>query len=302
MDLAIEIDQLTKNYGSKTGCADISLSVPRGQVFGFLGPNGAGKSTLVKVLAGLLTPTSGQARLLGRPLGDRAARRRTGFLPELFRYPDWLTGREVLDFFAGLYHLDTVARRRRIPLVLETAGLAGREKQRVRSYSKGMQQRLGLACALLPDPDLIFLDEPTSALDPLGRREVREIISGLKSEGKTVFLNSHLLTEVEQVCDRVAVIRRGRIVADGALGELLNVNLEVSLEVEGWTPELEAALAQLATGFTRQERRARLTLAGRGDLARVAQLVIAHGARLYSLVPGQRSLEDLFVDLIGDQN
>ncbi|OAT79980.1 multidrug ABC transporter ATP-binding protein [Desulfotomaculum copahuensis] len=300
--MAIETNHLTKNFGSKTGCADICLSVPRGHVFGFLGPNGAGKSTLVKMLVGLLTPTAGRARLLGRPLGDRAARRRTGFLPELFRYPDWMTGREVLDFYAGLYHLDAVTRRRRIPLVLETVGLTGREKQRVRSFSKGMQQRLGLACALLPDPDLIFLDEPTSALDPLGRREVREIISALKSGGKTVFLNSHLLGEVEQVCDRVAVIRKGRIVADGALEELLSVNLEVSLEVEGWTPELEAALAHLSTGFTRVERRARLTLAGREDLARVAELVLAHGARLYSLVPGQRSLEELFVDLIGNEN
>lgn len=297
MELAIETENLTKKYGEKIGCADICLSVPRGQVFGFLGPNGAGKSTLVKMLVGLIFPTSGRARLLGRPLGDREARRRVGFLPELFRYPDWLTGREVLDFYCGLYRLGE-AGRRRIPALLGLVGLSGCAGQRVKAYSKGMQQRLGLACALLPDPELIFLDEPTSALDPLGRREVREIILRLKDEGRTVFLNSHLLGEVERVCDRVGVIRQGRLVADGVLEEMLAAKLKVELEAAGWTPELEAALARLGSGFSRRGRRAGLVLGDREDIARVAEVVVAHGARLYSLVPGQRSLEDLFVDLM----
>lgn len=220
--MIVETSNLTKMYGKKIGCSEICLSVGEGQIFGFLGPNGAGKSTLVKILVGLLFPTSGTAKILGRPLGDLEARRKTGFLPENFRYQDWLTGEELLSFHASLYGLSAQDKKSRIPAVLEQVGLSGKERQRVGTYSKGMQQRIGLACALLPDPELVFLDEPTSALDPLGRREVRQIILDLRRRGKTVFLNSHLLSEVEMICDQVAIIHKGRIISTGVLEEMLS--------------------------------------------------------------------------------
>jgi len=301
MEIAIETENLTKLYGSKPGCEQICLSVAGGQIFGFLGPNGAGKSTLVKMLTGLLLPTSGSARLFGRPPGNPAARRRIGFLPENFRYQDWLTGRELLDFHASLCRLSGPERHRRIPAVLEMTGLTGREGQRIRTYSKGMQQRIGLACALLAGPDLLFLDEPTSALDPLGRREVREIILSLKQAGKTVFLNSHLLSEVEMICDRVAIIRKGRIAAEGPLDRLLDGEMEVDVEVAGRTPELDKALQEVALAVNWSGEKGKITIKNKQDVARLAELIVLNGGRLHALTPRHRSLEDLFVDLVQEE-
>lgn len=296
--MIIETDSLTKMYGKKVGCSEICLSVEGGQIFGFLGPNGAGKSTLVKMLVGLLFPTSGTARILGRPLGDLEARRRIGFLPENFRYQGWLTGEELLAFHASLYGMNRAEKKRRIPAVLEQVGLGGREKQKVGSYSKGMQQRVGLACALLPDPDLIFLDEPTSALDPLGRREVREIMVDLRNRGKTVFLNSHLLSEIEMICDRVAIINKGRIVAGGTLEELLAKTVEVEMQVEGLTPQMLAELSALSRSVAVDGRLVKLSLGDREEIPALAEAVVRNGGQLFSLGSRNNSLEDLFVDLI----
>ena len=296
--MILETNNLTKMYGSKTGCTDICLAINKGQIFGFLGPNGAGKSTLVKMLVGLIFPTSGTALLLGRPLGNLEARRKTGFLPENFRYQEWLTGEELLTFHASLYQMDGAEKMRRIPAVLGQVGLGGKGKQRIGSYSKGMQQRLGLACALLPDPDLVFLDEPTSALDPLGRREVREIMLELRSRGKTVFLNSHLLSEVEMVCDRVAIINQGRIIAAGTMEELLVATVEVEMQVEGLTPPLLAELATLGTSFSVNGSIVKLTLGSREQIPSLAATVIRFSGRLFSLQTKHNSLEDMFVNLI----
>ena len=208
---AIQTHNLVKQYRGVTALAGLTMSVGRGEIFGFLGPNGAGKTTAVKLLLGLARPTAGDAQVLGRPAGDREARRRIGYLPELFRYQDWLTAREVLRLHCELMGMPHAERQAEIDHALDVVGLAGRAGDRVRGFSKGMQQRLGLGVALLGRPDLVFLDEPTSALDPVGRRDVREIIRFLKGRGTAVFLNSHLLSEVEQVCDRVAIIDNGRI-------------------------------------------------------------------------------------------
>lgn len=299
--MIIETFNLTKLYGSGGGCREISLAVGRGQIFGFLGPNGAGKSTLVKTLVGLLHPTSGTARILGRTLGDLEARRKIGFLPENFRFQEWLTGEELLSFHASLYRMSGAEKRRRIPEVLEQVGLGGKGRQKIASYSKGMQQRAGLACALLPDPDLIFLDEPTSALDPLGRREVREIMAELRSRGKTVFLNSHLLSEIEMICDRVAVINKGRIVAEGKLEEMLARTVGVELQVEGQTPRMMEELSALGQNLYVNGRLIRISLNEGIDISALAEAVVKNGGRLYSLRPGQASLEDLFIDLIRNE-
>lgn len=296
--MIIETSNLTKMYGKKVGCSEICLSVGEGQIFGFLGPNGAGKSTLVKILVGLLFPTGGTAKILGRPLGDLEARRKTGFLPENFRYQDWLTGEELLSFHASLYGLSAQDKKRRIPAVLEQVGLSGKERQKVGTYSKGMQQRVGLACALLPDPELVFLDEPTSALDPLGRREVRQIILDLRRRGKTVFLNSHLLSEVEMICDQVTIIHKGRIISMGVLEEMLSGAVEVEMQVEAQTPQMLSELSALSRKMVVDGSHIRLSLNDRKDVGALAGIAVRNGGRLFSLKAVQGSLEDLFIDLI----
>ncbi len=296
--MILETKNLTKMYGDKVGCSEICLAVDRGQIFGFLGPNGAGKSTLVKMLVGLLIPTSGSAQILGRPLGNIEARRKIGFLPENFRFQPWLSGEELLNFHASLYGIDKGETKKRIPLVLEQVGLTGKGKQRVGSYSKGMQQRIGLACALLPDPDLIFLDEPTSALDPLGRREVRHLMLDLRNQGKSVFLNSHLLSEIEMICDRVEIINRGRIIAGGPLRELLAESVQVEIQVQAMSEPLYNELRFLAKSINVDNAVVNLTLASREEVPSIAAAIVKHGGKLYSLEVKHRSLEDLFVDLI----
>jgi ABC-2 type transport system ATP-binding protein len=224
-DAAIETTDLAKRYGRITALVGLSMRVERGSIFGFLGPNGAGKTTAVKLLLGLARPTSGEARVLGASIADgtahRAARQRVGYLPELFRYPGWLSAREVLQAHCALADIEPAARPREVSSALETVGLADRANDRVQTFSKGMQQRLGLGVALLGSPELIVLDEPTSALDPVGRRDVREIIHSLRERGTTVFLNSHLLSEVERVCDHVAIVNEGRVLESGPLADVL---------------------------------------------------------------------------------
>jgi len=210
---AIQTQGLRKVFGTKVAVEDLTLQVHRGEVFGFLGPNGAGKSTSVKMLLGLVAPTSGFARVLGRPVGDVGIRERLGFLPEHFRFHDWLTAEEFLRLHGQLYGMAPARLSERAGALLELVGLAAHREKRLRDFSKGMLQRIGLAQALLNDPELIFLDEPTSGLDPVGRRLVRDIIREQRSRGATVFLNSHLLSEVEITCDRVAFIRRGEVLA-----------------------------------------------------------------------------------------
>lgn len=296
--MIIETENLTKMYGNKVGCSEICLTVGEGQIFGFLGPNGAGKSTLVKTLVGLLFPTSGSARILGKTLGDRSVRRKTGFLPENFRYQDWLTGAELLSFHGSLHGMNRAEKTRRIPEVLELVGLGEKGRQRVGSYSKGMQQRVGLACALLPDPELIFLDEPTSALDPLGRREVREIMLELRKRGKTIFLNSHLLSEVEMVCDRVAFINKGCIVSEGSLDNLLANTIEVDMRVEGISEKMLGELSILSSSLKAEGNLIRLCLRDMADTPVLAEIVVNNGGKLFSLNTRQNSLEDLFIELV----
>lgn len=300
----LETLNLTKLYQTGGGCFDITLSVEEGETFGLLGPNGAGKSTFIKMLVGLLAPTAGEGWLLGHPLYSAAGRRRVGFLPENFRYHDWLTARELLEFHGKLHGLDFRELRDRIPEVLTLVKLTGVEKQAIRTFSKGMQQRLGLAVALLPRPRLLFLDEPTSALDPLGRREIREIILELQAEGVAVFLNSHLLTEVEKVCRRVAMIKNGRIVALGSLDELLGGQKEVELCIEGMTPVLFDRLTDLGKVIHREEAGTgaadiiRIRVPDQNRLPLLAETVVAGGAKLYRLAPVRNSLEELFVELM----
>jgi len=297
--MIIETVNLTKLYNGRPGCQDICLSVAEGQVFGFLGPNGAGKSTVVKTLLGLISPTSGQAWVMGKPVGHREARQKIGFLPENFRFQEWLSGRELLEFHAALYGLGVRERRPRIDYVLELVNLRGREEERIKGYSKGMQQRIGLASALLADPTLVFLDEPTSALDPLGRKEVRDIIKNLNSEGKTVFLNSHLLSEVEMTCNEVAFIKKGRIVDSGPISEFLTGSLRVTLRFEGGAQIMEA-LSQIAEEIIPVLGKVQATIKSEAQIPLLAAAVIENGGCLYELSPETVSLEDIFMEMMGE--
>jgi ABC-2 type transport system ATP-binding protein len=297
---AIATSGLHKAYGSRVALHDLTLTVPPGEVFGFLGPNGAGKTTAMKILLGLVRPTGGEALVFGRRPAEPAARRRIGYLPEHFRFQEWATGTELLDFHGRLAGLGTRERSERIPELLERVGLAGRGGERVRRYSKGMTQRLGLALALLHRPDLVLLDEPTSALDPVGRREVRELVRELAAGGVTVFLNSHLLTEVEAVCHRVAIVSQGRVVASGPLDDLAGAVTQLRVLLDRVDREVLALLSRNGQ-VARVEGTAVTVAVDTLDVAPdLARLLVSSGYRLYGLVPVQRSLEDIFVDLVGE--
>ncbi|MBI4783308.1 MAG: ABC transporter ATP-binding protein [Oscillatoriophycideae cyanobacterium NC_groundwater_1537_Pr4_S-0.65um_50_18] len=223
-----------------TTLKNFSLQVFQGETFGLLGPNGAGKTTLLKTLLGIIRPTSGRGLLLGKPLGDRSIKQRVGYLPESPYFYDYLTGWEVLQYAAGLFQIPAEVQRRRIPELLEMVGMAqsAARKKQLRQYSKGMVQRIGMAQALINDPEIVFLDEPMSGLDPLGRYQIREIILSLKEQGKTIFFNSHVLSDVEKICDRVAILARGELLCSGSMQELLGTADLYQVKIQGGNPEV----------------------------------------------------------------
>ena len=298
-DLVIETRGLRKQFGSKTAVADLTLTVPQGEDFGFLGPNGAGKTTSIKMLLGLVTPTAGEARVLGKPLGDVRARSKIGFLPEHFRFQDWLSGREFLDFHGRLYGMSGARLKARIEELLARVDLLDAGERKLREYSKGMLQRVGLAQALLNAPALVFLDEPTSGLDPLGRLLVRDIINDLRAQGTAVFLNSHLLSEVEVTCDRVAFVKRGNVVREMALHEQSH-DLEVDLKLSAVTPQLLNGLAQFGRNVHQQNGHVRLQTDGEERLPEIARWLVSQQVGLYHLGASKKSLETLFLEVMGD--
>jgi ABC-2 type transport system ATP-binding protein len=304
--MLIETARLRKQYGDLVAVHDLDLSVAEGEVFGFLGPNGAGKTTTVKMLLGLVKPSDGLASVLGRPPGEPASLRRIGFLPEHFRFPPWLTAHDFLDMHARLYGMRADERRTRIPALLDRVGLGGRGRSKLGEYSKGMQQRVGLAQALLNHPALVFLDEPTSGLDPVGRYEVREIIRELRRDGVSVFLNSHYLSEVEVTCDRVAIVKGGRLMRVGALDELTRGANEVEIEAKGLTSEMLAELEAWGTvGAVGEAGNGvqKLTLQVPSDqaLPEIAAHLVGRGARLYAFTPQRPSLEELFMRVMSEE-
>jgi ABC-2 type transport system ATP-binding protein len=301
--MVISTRGLRKEFGQKVAVADLTVQVEAGEIFGFLGPNGAGKTTSVKMLLGLTWPTAGTASLLGQPLGDRLARARMGFLPEHFRFHEWLTAAEFLDLHGRLYGMSKGKRKEAVPRLLDLVGLGARTETKLRSFSKGMLQRIGLAQSLLNDPDLVFLDEPTSGLDPLGRRLVRDVIKGLRERGTAVFLNSHLLSEVEKTCDRVAFIREGRILQVTSLEAFDEESLRVVLRVGQPTPQLLTDLAQFDRDVFLEKGNGRihLCLAQEEQLPHLAQWIVEKGYTLYELTPHRLSLEERFLQIVGEE-
>ncbi len=298
----IETAHLRKEYSRKVAVADLDLQVGQGEVFGFLGPNGAGKTTSIKMLLGLAKPTSGDAQLLGKPIGDPQSRSRVGFLPEHFRFHDWLNGAEFLQLHAQLYGMSEADRTERVPALLKRVGLEEHASKKLRGYSKGMLQRVGLAQALLNRPAVVFLDEPTSGLDPIGRILVRDIIRELRAEGTTVFLNSHLLSEVEITCDRVVFIKQGTVVKSISMKEIEQGITQVEVRV-GALPadraELQRMLSRFGTDVKLDSDRIHLVMPNQTALPELARWLIGQGLDVYALTPHHASLEEMFLQIVG---
>ncbi|HPF20726.1 MAG TPA: ABC transporter ATP-binding protein [Syntrophomonas sp.] len=298
--MLIETCNLSKQYEQNIACHEICLSIKEEQVFGLLGPNGAGKSTLVKMLLGLVYPTSGQARVLGFPAGHQKAKKQTGYLPELFRQYEWLSAAELLQLYARIYEIPASQQKKRIAETLQLVGLQGREKERIKGYSKGMQQRLALAGAILHEPALLFLDEPTSALDPIGRREVRDIISLLKAKGTTIFLNSHLLSEVEMTCTHLGFINHGKMIDSGPVEDFMQQKHEITIAAEE-VPSSMLNRWRLEKRFIAQhDQTYTLAVDNKEEIPLLVEALVASGSRIYQVESRQRGLEDVFMELIQD--
>ncbi len=298
---AVEIQGLRKVYQKIIAVDDISLVTYRGEAFGFLGPNGAGKSTVVKILTGLVTPTKGTVRVLGQQVNHVQIRRQVGYLPEFPSFHRWLKARDFLEFHGRLYGLKSTMLEKRIGEVLAMVGLAGRENQKLGTFSKGMLQRIGLAQAIINKPDLVILDELVSGLDPVGQRDMRELLRELKAEGTSIFLNSHLLADVEAICDRVAIINQGRILKVGAPAELFDKKKVLEVRVDHVSEELLQRLHAVALDIQHEEDdpcNLLIEIERDEQAADIADIVHACGARLYTLAPRHLSLEQIFFQTI----
>jgi len=300
-EYCVDLAHVTKNFGRKIRALDgISMRIPHGQAFGLLGPNGAGKSTLVKIMMTVVRPTRAEGTVMGRPIGHKESLRRIGYLPEHHRFPPYLTGRGVLEFYGALSGMPRRRRRLRSLELLESVGMSKWGGTVVEKYSKGMRQRIGLAQALMHDPDLIVLDEPTDGVDPIGRRDIRDVLHRLNEQGKTLLVNSHLLSEVEQVCQQIAILVKGRVIKQGTIAELTAETRRLEIECSGSEPlpGLDAPwrISSPTPGRT--------LLVGPGLLAESAQDVLdrirREGRVIHRVQEVGESLEDLFVRSVTD--
>ncbi len=299
----IETKDLTKIYTSRAktvqALSGINLSLEQGTIFGLLGPNGAGKTTLIKILLSITFPTSGQAYVLGQGLSDYNIKKKIGYLPENHRYPGYLTGGQVLKFFGKLSGLDGVTLDKRIDELLELMKLSKWKKVKVKTYSKGMMQRLGLAQAMINDPELIFLDEPTDGVDPIGRKEIRDILLELKSRSKTIFLNSHLLSEVELITDRVAILNKGTLLREGTVRELTERGEEYRLTIE--TPPASFRMPEDHDGVSITPLKDNSYVIKASDTIRLnlfIDFLRQHDILIAGIIKEKNTLEDMFISLI----
>lgn len=313
MEYIVEIENLTKDYEvgfwkkKKVRALDsLDLQVERGQIFGFLGGNGAGKTTTIKLLMGLIFPTAGTARILGSDIGNVEMHSRIGYLPENPYFYDYLTARELMMYFAELFGIELAERKRRTEDLLTRVGLEEAAWNRqLRKFSKGMLQRTGLAQSLINNPEIVFMDEPMSGLDPMGRREIRELIASLREQGTTVFMSTHILSDIEVLCDRVAILRQGKLAATGKLDELLTQSGETqTFEINIWgisADEISKEIAQIdGARATSTVNGARVNVTNETDVDKVLPVVRKLGGRLISVQPVRQSLEELFVKETSD--
>ncbi len=298
----VEIENLTKDFlvgfwkkHPVRALDNLSLQVSRGEIFGFLGPNGAGKSTTLKLLMHLLHPTSGEARILGEPVDSVKMRRKIGFLPENPYFYDYLTPEELLTYVGRLFGLRQPDLSKKVDSLLETVGLAEARRIQLRKFSKGMVQRIGIAQAIINDPEIVFLDEPMSGLDPLGRMEVRRIITALRSGGVTVFFSSHILPDVEALCDRVAILNKGKLQEVGALEEILKVGIEGhEVILAGWTDETLKTMQQTCEEVRSMGDRLHVRINNPEQMESVLKSVFEQKLELISMNPIRPSLEEYY--------
>lgn len=307
-DFVMELEDVAKTYrGNVQALRGIAMQVHRGEIFGLLGPNGAGKSTLVKILMTTIRPTRCRGTVLGAPVGDRRALERVGYLPEHLRFPDYLTGGQVLDYFGALAKVPRPVRRERGEQLLELVGMSDWRNRKVSTYSKGMRQRVGVAQALMNDPELLLLDEPTDGVDPMGRREIRNVLAAMKEQGKTVFINSHLLSELEMVCDRVAILSKGTVVRQGTIEELTRESRRYEIQLASALPE-EADLAELLVSLDAENSASqgkatiRVPTADPASIQPVIDALRRRGAVIEAIRPVRQSLEDFFIQVVADKD
>jgi ABC-2 type transport system ATP-binding protein len=294
----IETQNLTKVYKSSLGgrkvtaLSNLNLSVSSGTIFGLLGPNGAGKTTLVKILLGITYPTTGSANILGADISDYTIRRRIGYLPENHKFPLYLNGEEVLRYFGRFSGTEDQVLDKRIDELLSTVKLLAWKKSKIKTYSKGMMQRLGLAQALINDPELIFLDEPTDGVDPIGRIEIREILAKLKAQGKTIFLNSHLLSETEMICDRVGILNKGVLIRESTVKELTERAEEFIIKTESDIPEGLFPFIKAAEGNYN------IKVKDTAELNYYIDLIRKNNISIKEVIQQKNTLESMFVEII----
>ncbi len=301
--LAVETFQLTKIFGRRkvTALKEVTLSVESGIIYGVLGPNGAGKTTLIKILLGILFPTSGSANILGQPVNRIAAKERIGYLPENHRYPDFLKGGEVLDYYARLAGVEKARRAANKKHLLKLVDMEKWEHTRLKKYSKGMLQRLGLAQAMVNDPEILFLDEPTDGVDPIGRKEIRDILLRLRDEGKTIFLNSHLLSEVEMICDRVAILDRGELIRTGTVKELTSPSKVYRFETARIPEEVLAGLNQHAAQLELHNGFIEVTVRSQKKLNALIDYLRGNDVEIRAIIPHKQSLEETFIKILTEE-
>jgi len=303
-DVLLKIEGLTKFYRTDfclkkiVALKDLDLELFRNEIFGFLGPNGAGKSTTIKCVLGLVHPTSGKIEILGSKIGDKSLRALIGYLPENPYFYDYLTGREFLRFCGNLFKIKKSLLTKRVDFLLERLDLWDAADLELRRYSKGMKQRIGIAQALINDPELVFLDEPMSGLDPIGRRLIRETIQELKDKGKTIFLNSHIMSDVEMICDRVGIIIKGQLVKTGSLGEMLGGSVKSLEMVINVDDKAKAQLEKLASRMIMKENRYFVVLDSEEKLPEALEIMRKERGKIYSITPVRKSLEEFFIEEI----
>jgi ABC-2 type transport system ATP-binding protein len=297
----IRVRNLGKTFRKKHRALDgVTLDVGRGSVFGLLGPNGAGKTTLIKLLLGLARKTDGEAEMFGRPVGTTVLRTRVGYLPEAHRMPGYLTGRKVLELFGMLCGRERAWLKQRIPNMIELVGMREASDRKVREYSKGMQQRIGLAAALIHEPELVFLDEPTDGVDPLGRAAIRSIVQNLRAQGVTVFINSHLLMEVEMICDRVVIMAKGKILREGTIGELTPRTGRVQFELASNPPHVPQIVAGIGSNFEAQPHGFELQVTD-AELDQCVDRLRAAGISIRGMNARRVNLEQAFIQLVREK-
>jgi ABC-2 type transport system ATP-binding protein len=294
----IVTERLSKRYGAVEALREVSIRVAPGEIYGLLGQNGAGKTTLVKILLGITRATAGEASLLGRRVGIAEVRYRVGYLPEDHRFPDYHSGYSLLDYYGALLGVGRSDRRRRIPEYLEMVGLKGRMNYKIRTYSKGMKQRLGIAQAMFHDPEVIFLDEPTDGVDPVGRREIRAIMQQLKTQGKTIFLNSHLLGEVELICDRVGILQRGEMIRTGTVAALTQQRGQFIVGLAPGQTVPADELTQRGYTVSPSGEHWEIGLTDGQSIDPVVDLLRSRGLSIRHLMEKRQTLEDLFVQTV----